>query len=87
MVGVDRRREEDKTSNTLLVAMFSPDDSMQSCKLLQFTRGVFAVSSWEEKPILVTLSHPQKYASKLLNCILISPSNPGVLSKTVEVPQ
>jgi hypothetical protein len=34
MVGVDRRREEDKTSNTLLVAMFSPDDSMQSCKLL-----------------------------------------------------
>ena len=44
MVGNDRRKEEDRTDNTLLIALFVTEDSIKSCKLLQFTRGVFANS-------------------------------------------
>ena len=75
MVGNDRRKEEDRTDNTLLIALFVVDDSIKSCKLLQFTRGVFANSQWEETPITMALSHTQKgYATKMLNCFLISGS-------------
>ena len=79
MVGNDRRREEDKSDNTLLVAMFSPEDSLDACKLLQFTRGVFANSSWEETPITKQLQNPSRYPSKMLTCFLISgtPSKPS----------